>query len=328
MAFRKGLALRFLQWTIRSVQFGCAAVVLGIFSYFLATLHNHNLNINNNIRAVEGISGAAVLYTLISLILLCCVAGFPITSFIAIVLDIAFAGAFIYVAVENRYGAGSCDGYVDTPYGRGRAEADVRADTAGFTSLPSFRTACRMQTACLAVSIIAIIFFLLSAVVEVFLVRHRKKEKRFGPGPNNNYTSGSGKTGLFGWRRRRKENPALANDSQLPAHTHPDQVRQSYNTEATAVGTHDAGIYNKYGESGYGHTNGAGAGVGTATATGADTGTGHGDGYTNDPPGYTNTTGYTNTAKGTHGQVAQGDTTVPQQGYQSYRYEDGVYDRA
>jgi ABC-type multidrug transport system permease subunit len=98
MGHRAGLALKSIQWFIRFVQFCCCAVVLALFSYFLAHLHRNNQPINNNLRAVEGISGLGVLYTLLALIFLCCVAGIIFTSAIAILLDILFAGAFIYIA--------------------------------------------------------------------------------------------------------------------------------------------------------------------------------------------------------------------------------------
>ena len=154
MGAASGLALKFLQWGIRGIQFCCAALVLGVYSYFLATLRNHNLPVSNTVRAVEGISGAAVLYTLVGLLLLCCVAGFAVTSLIAIILDVCFIGAFIYVAVANKNGAGSCNGILDTPYGKGQSAAQVQGSS-GFTALPSFRTACRLQTACFAVAIVA-----------------------------------------------------------------------------------------------------------------------------------------------------------------------------
>jgi len=238
MAAFSGLALKFVQWFLRGIQFCCAALILAIFSYFLATLHNHNLPIATWIRAVEGISGAAVLYTLTGLLLLCCLAGHPFSSGIAIILDICFAAAFIYVASANRGGAGSCRGTVDTAFGTGNADTNVSDDgNQGFTNLPSFRQACQMQTACLAVAIVALLFFLLSAVVEVALVRHRRKERAFGPSPANDYTSGYGKKhGLFGGFRR-KRNTGLSHTSALPQHTHPNQVRDSYATEQTRVGT-------------------------------------------------------------------------------------------
>lgn len=152
-----GLALKFLQWFVRGVQFGSSALILAIYSYFLATLHNHSLPISDKIRAVEGISGAATLYTLAGLLLLCCLAGRSVTSFIAIVLDVAFIGAFVYVAVANKDGANSCDsGTLYTPFGNGPAGGrPTNTGSDGWTHLPSLRTACKLQTACLAVSIVA-----------------------------------------------------------------------------------------------------------------------------------------------------------------------------
>lgn len=44
--------------------------------------------------------------------------------------------------------------------------------------------------------------FLVSAVLQILLMRHHKKEKRFGPGPSNNYTKGSGKAPF--WKRKNK----------------------------------------------------------------------------------------------------------------------------
>jgi len=288
MGAKSGLALKFLQWFIRGVQLLCAAVVLGIYAYFLATLHNHSLNIATSVRAVAGISGAAILYTLIGLLLLCCVAGLPFTSFIAVVLDVCFIGCFIYVAVVNKHGAGSCTGYIDTPFGQGQSGSQVSGSD-GFTALPSFHTACRLQTACLAVAIIAIFFFVFSILTEVGLARHHRKEKRFGPGPGNNYTSGYSKGGFFSRFRRNKDRDLVDESNRLPEHTLPEQLqdtRQSYGTENTVVNQEWRGPstdYNKQ-ENGYGFQN-------------------------------TNTQGW---------HAAPKTTDVP---VRDYRYEDGVYDR-
>ncbi|KAI1415187.1 hypothetical protein F5Y13DRAFT_156839 [Hypoxylon sp. FL1857] len=243
MGAKAGFALKLLQWFIRGIQFCSSALILALFSYFLAVLTNRHLPIPTWTRAVEGISGIGVLYTLLGLLLLCCLAGHPFTSFIAIVLDICFIGSYIYVASATRGGASSCTGTVDTPFGSGRAEDLIN------NQHPTYRQACQMQTACFAVSIVAIIFFVFSALLEVVLVRHRRKEQRFGPSPANNYTSGYGRRrGLFGLFRRR-ETVDTADSNALPEHTHPDQMRQSYNTETTAVapeaGTYN-GSYNKY----------------------------------------------------------------------------------
>lgn len=117
------------------------------------------------------------------------------------------------------------------------------------------------------------VFFIISALTELALGRHRKKEQRFGPSPANNYTSGYGSTrkrGLFGLRRnKRADTDGLGDPNALPMHTSPDQVRTSYNTEATRVG--EGSPYNKYGEAGYNEH---------GTATHANTGR-YGDGTYN-----------------------------------------------
>lgn len=149
-------ALKGLSFFLRLIQFGCAAVILAIFSYFLAVLANHDLTIATYIRAVEGISGVAVVYTILGLLLVCCLGGIAMLSWIAMLLDFAFAGAFAYVAYATR-GGRSCTGIVDTPLGGGDADSENRVSngSGGFTSLPKFRTACKLNTACFAVAIIA-----------------------------------------------------------------------------------------------------------------------------------------------------------------------------
>lgn len=301
MGAKAGFGLKFLQWTIRGVQFLCGALILGVYAYFLAALHNHDIGSSNTVRAVTGISGSAALYSLLALLLLCCLAGRTFTSFVAIVLDVAFIGAFIYVAVANRSGAGSCDGYVDTPFGRGRSSDTAEGNSDGFTALPSFRTACRLQTACFAVAIIAIFFFIFSILMEIALARHHRKEKRFGPSPHNNYTSGAGdrptRGGFFSRIfRRRGANAKPQHEDYLPEHAHPNQVgdggRQSYATETTAVNPDNRYSGNYKPETGYGY-----------------------NGTTN---GFANTNAYGNQTTG----------TVPAQQAGNYRYGDGVYDRA
>lgn len=157
MAFGGGLALKGLSWFLRVIEFCCAAIILGIFSYFLATLHNHGLHIDTYIRAVEGISGAGVLYTVCALLLVCFLGGIKFLSAIAMLLDLCFAGAFAYVAYANRGGDGSCKGFVNTPFGDGQINGNqsVASNRKGFTELPSLHTACKLETACFAVAIVA-----------------------------------------------------------------------------------------------------------------------------------------------------------------------------
>ncbi|KAH7166133.1 hypothetical protein EDB81DRAFT_275861 [Dactylonectria macrodidyma] len=290
------VGLKFVQWFIRGVQFACAAIILAIYSYILAALHNHKLSSSTKVRAVEGISGFAALYTIIALLLLCCLAGRTLSSFIALVFDVAFIAAFIYVAVANREGASDCTGTLDTPFGTGKAGSKPKASD-GFTALPTFRAACKLQSACLALAIIAIIFFVLSILVEVAMARNHNREKRLNPGIQNEYNSDNDhKGGFFGLFKRKKDHMA-EEGGVLPEHTHPDQLdmsRPSHGTERTAVNDdHEEGVYNKY-DAGYGYP--------------LPEGSGRQDGYG-------------------HIHYPEPEDHVSRPHQQNYRYDDGVYDR-
>jgi hypothetical protein len=116
-----GAALRFGQTGVRLIQFLAAVVAFAIFSYFLAVLRNHHVHIPTWERAVEGVSGSAVLYLIFAVVLTLCLGGSAFFGLIAVLLDIAFVGGFIFVAWETRHGANSCKGYVNTPLGSGAA---------------------------------------------------------------------------------------------------------------------------------------------------------------------------------------------------------------
>jgi hypothetical protein len=157
MAKFGGVALKSVSLFLRVIEFCCAAIVIGIFSYFLATMTDHHIPIGARIKAVEGISGAAVLYTIFALLLVCCLGGIFFFSLLALILDIAFAGSFAYVAYVNRNGRHSCNGYVNTFFGSGFSSTSNNYTTpdGGVTILPSFKTACKLETACFAVAIVA-----------------------------------------------------------------------------------------------------------------------------------------------------------------------------
>jgi len=250
-----GAFLRFGGVGIRALQFCCAAIALGIFSYFLSVLADHDLPIANKWRAVEGMTGAATLYTIFGIILTLCLGGVAVFGFIAIILDICFVGCFAAVAYFTRHGAGSCSGFVRTPLGSGQSNsktAGYGSNGFGFgnnenvTYLPNLHTACRLNTAVFAVSIISIFLFLLSAVWQVMMIRHHKKEKRFGPSPANNYTKGTGRTPF--WKRGRK----ARNTRDAEAATGYG-ARPSGET-GTTLGNNAYQSEPKYGEPGYGQT--------------------------------------------------------------------------
>lgn len=158
----------------------------------------------------------------------------------------------IAVAVLTRHGASSCRGTVNTPLGKGPASSHSSGfggdfgfgDNDTLTYAVSLRTACKLNTAAFAVSIIAAFLFLITAAMQVALVRHHKKEKRYGPSPSNNYTSGYGKRKF--WQRKPKSN-ANARDPEMAAGglaaPGPD-MRPSHET-GTTIGNNNAAAYDK-----------------------------------------------------------------------------------
>jgi len=218
------LLLKFAQWFVRAVQFGCAAVVLGLTSYYMAAQTSNSLEVPTHERAVEGITGAACVYTLVALLLLCCLAGLAVVSALAVVLDVLFMGAFIYVAWFYRRGAQGCDDLVvNTIFGYGSGDSRVppaQGADIGFTRLPTYGSACRMEKVNLSLAILAIFFFLFSVVIEVMLVRNRSRVKR-----EEAVANGPKKGGLFSSFRRRGRGHKT---DTLPPHTTPDQLRHEH----------------------------------------------------------------------------------------------------
>jgi len=239
-----GLALKSLQMFLRVIELCCAIVIFAIFVYFLVTLRDHDLHIDTYIRAVTGISGVGIVWTILCFLFVCCLGGVALLSFLGMLLDLAFCGAFIYVAWATRASDGTCNGNVNTPLGSGNTNTSntLPDGNGGVIVLPSLHTACRLETVTFAVAIIGAVFFFLSIFVEYGLIRHHKKEKAFGPSPNNGYTTGSPRRKF--WQRKPKRDAeygmtgGLAGKQHpdlLPTHATPADYRTSYATDTTAV---------------------------------------------------------------------------------------------
>jgi hypothetical protein len=250
-----GVFLRFCGLLIRVLQFLDAAVILGIFSYYLAILSKHDQTIDTWLKAVEGLSGAATLYSLLGILFVCCLGGVTFFAFLGVVFDVLFTGAMVAIAVLTRKGTDSCTGQVNTPIGSGKASDES-------PSKLSYGMACKLEKVVFAVSVIGIFFYLISILFQVLLARHHKREKRFGPSPANGYTSGSRK---WFWSRN-KNNPETNGDNALPGHPTPADVE--YGTDPKA----EKGWFG-----GWGRNKNAAAANGT-TATGAANGNGYGYG--------------------------------------------------
>jgi len=199
MAFG-GAFLRIAQTLLRVLQLLCGLVALGVYSYFLDILSKNNIPIPTWARAVEGMSGASVLYLIFAVLFTVCLGGISFFAFVAVVLDICFAGCYAAIAYYNRNGDNSCSGTVITIIGSGSSKSSVAGH-----NLHNF---CRLETAVFAVALINIFLFLITAFLQVLLARHHRREKRYGPSPANNYTSGRGRRPLWGHSRTRNTRDA------------------------------------------------------------------------------------------------------------------------
>jgi len=244
------IAFRGVRLLLRAIQLLCAAIILSIFSYFLAALSNHALPTPNWVRAVEGIAGIAVGYTglhIATLILFPKAAvPRPFTSLVNMVLDGSFAVAFIYVAAANRGGSGTCTGIVSTPFGEGDADTGKKVESGaqgGFTTLPSLRQACQLETACLAVAVIALyasppflsfcfpvgwccVIFYLSRLLNIQLLTNGSKvllhflhpgRSGHGPQPAQGTATGAATERVRGRRRVQRADRATATGTATPA---------------------------------------------------------------------------------------------------------------
>jgi hypothetical protein len=261
--------LKVLQTGLRVIQLLASVACLAIFSYFLAVLSDHNLPIANWIRAVEGISGAAVLYGIFAVLLTSFLGGVPFFAFLAMVLDVCFIGGFVAIAVLTRNGASSCTGFVKTPLGNGNADnnqAQAYGDNGfGFgkdqavTYLPNLYRSCKLETAVFSIACIQCLLFLLTLLFQLALGKQHQKEKRYGPSPANNYTSGSGRRTF--WPRRRRGH--IARDAEVGAigagalaakkhhdhHDHHDHHNEPVADQPGDIPT--AGVNGGYGAQGY-----------------------------------------------------------------------------
>ncbi|EGC47725.1 conserved hypothetical protein [Histoplasma capsulatum var. duboisii H88] len=228
-----GFLIRFTNFFFRLFQLAASAIILGIFSYFLAVLTDHNMPIARWVKAVTGISGVATLYTLTASIFTLCIGGIAFFAALMLVLDICFVCGFIAIAIMTRHGANSCSGIVVTPLGTGAANQPAPGFGEGgfgtggdrhFTYMPSLGYACRLQKGSLAVAIIGCILFALSLYPQILYARHHKRGKRFGPSPGNNYTEGPSRTGgrsFWAFGRRCSPETSIGPSTGAAANSYP-----------------------------------------------------------------------------------------------------------
>ena len=135
---RLHLLTRTVSTVLYAIEFLISILILGIFSYFLAVLaRRDNAVIPQWQKAVEGLSGAAALFTLLAVIMTCFLGGITFFAFLAVLLDVLFCAAMIAIAIMTKEGRRSCSSTGDnSPIGVGHA------------------TSCKLQNVVFAVSIL------------------------------------------------------------------------------------------------------------------------------------------------------------------------------
>lgn len=69
------VAIKFGSTALYAIEFCCAGIILGIYSYFLAVQADRDAAIPTWEKAVTGLSGAVVLYTIFAVLLTCFLGG-------------------------------------------------------------------------------------------------------------------------------------------------------------------------------------------------------------------------------------------------------------
>ena len=80
-------------------------------------------------KAVEGMSGAAVIYTAFATLLTCFLGSITFFALLAILLDVCFLGAFVAIAILTR--GGRHTNGANSPLGNRKAR-DAKLQTAAF----------------------------------------------------------------------------------------------------------------------------------------------------------------------------------------------------
>lgn len=158
-----GNVIRVVNFALRLAQLCASVIILGIFSYFLAVLADHELPADAWLKAVAGISGGATFYSLLASVLTLGIGSVRFVSGLAMILDSVFIAGFVAIAIMSRHGTESCTGIVNTPLGNGEAQDPATGygpggfgtgDGKNLTFMPTLRSACTLQKCVFAVSMI------------------------------------------------------------------------------------------------------------------------------------------------------------------------------
>lgn len=172
---------RGLSLPLRLLAALIALYVLGASAYHV---HQQRPAISSTLYAVTVISGIGAIWALLSAMVICCTKR-PSLLLPTALLDLAFMGGFVAIAVLLRRDAGT---------------------TCGDSEI------CKVDKTAFAVSVANAVFFLLLALLTYRLYKAFKRNRAFGPGPDNGYsTTPTATTGSRSrhWGSRASEDTAV-----------------------------------------------------------------------------------------------------------------------
>lgn len=143
-----GVFLRFGGTFLRILEFCLATIIMAIFAHFVDNIRDSGYRVGSSWIAVLSISAAAAVYTLFGVMFTLCLGGSMFFGNLAIMLDVAFMGAFIYVAYTTRGGSDGCDGITYTPLGNGYVGSRTRRHV-----VSSLYRTCQLDTVCFSFAV-------------------------------------------------------------------------------------------------------------------------------------------------------------------------------
>lgn len=243
-------ALRFLSVPLRLLAGLLALYILAVSAYHAQRIGSLNVSPSGQFYAIIIISGVAVLWALLTTVgsLL------PHGVFLPIlIMDLLFMGGFIAISILARRASNArCSSATIRNYSVGSYALWTKS-TSTYTSRPRLR--CNLDKILFAFAVANAVIFAILAFLSYRLFSRHRKNRAYGPGPENNYAVGSN-TAPKGKRSGRFSNDtAMTEVTNVTAEE--NVTLNSGRTANTAHGYRTGGVTD-HTQAGYAQPNGAG----------------------------------------------------------------------
>jgi hypothetical protein len=184
-------------------------------------------------------AGVAVIYTGLAMLMVCCLGGKTFAAILGLLGDALICAAFVAIAVLDRSGSGRRTGAVNTPVGAGQSGTTSAAGT-------NLGLAAKLNTTSFACAIGGAGLMAIAFLMQLAMWRNHKKEAAYGPGPDNDYTSGRKRGGFFNKKKNNDVEQPFTHEKEAVAvpvigataadrHAHRNDMRPSHDTAYTGT---------------------------------------------------------------------------------------------